>query len=320
MTDSTDFQHIVVGDPHLTLKSYDKINKLFDIIEEMPQDVVIWLGDFLDTKEVIRGKCLNLLNKRFTSSKKQHIILIGNHDYFNLDCEEHALEVFKSLHPQVIIVDKIMKSNGMWFVPYYHDMNKLKEDLNVIPNNETVFGHFDIIGFDFGNGYISDGGLRHRDFKRFKRVISGHYHKYQERGNLVYLGTPFSHSFGESGQSKFIAIYDSKSDKLDLIPTPFEQHYTWEVNCDETLNAPLLSSKNLHRIILKGKKENIAQFKRDQVFEGTKIIERPDIEEMSIVIDEVDNNFKQFTQWASEVKQLDTQTIQLGIEILEENE
>ena len=320
MTDSTRFQHIVVGDPHLTHKSYDKINKLFDIIDEMPQDVVIWLGDFLDTKEVIRGKCLNLLNKRFTSSEKQHIILIGNHDYFNLDCEEHALEVFKAFHPHVVIVDKIIKSNGMWFVPYYHDLDKLKEDLDVIPNNETVFGHFDTIGFDYGNGYISDGGFRPNDFKRFKRVISGHYHKYQEKGNLTYLGTPFSHSWGESNQTKFIGVYHSKIDKLELIPTTFEQHRTWEVNCDKSSEAPLLNNKDLHRVILKGEKENIDKFKRDFLPEGTKIIERPDIEEMDIVIDEVDNNFKQFRKWAGDIKKLDDETVNLGIEILKENE
>ena len=155
MTDSNRFKYIVVGDPHLTHKSYDKINQLFDIVEERPEEVVIWLGDFLDTKEVIRGKCLNLLNKRFTSSAKQHIIIIGNHDYFNLDCEEHSLEVLKNLHPQVRIVDKVTKINGMWFVPYMHDQDRLKGELNAITNNEIIFGHFDIIGFDYGNGYVA---------------------------------------------------------------------------------------------------------------------------------------------------------------------
>ena len=313
-------KYIVVGDPHCTHKSLDKIDKLFDIVEERPEETIIWLGDFLDTKEVIRGKCLNLLQKRFTNSEKQHIIIIGNHDYFNLDCEEHSLEVFKNLHPQVTIVDKVIKTDGMWFVPYHHDMDKLKESLNVIPSNESVFGHFDIIGFDYGNGYISEGGLRHSDLKRFKRCISGHYHKYQERGNLTYIGTPFSHSFGESGQNKFIAIYDRKLDEVELIPTPFEQHYTWDINCDETQIGPLLNNKDLHRIILKGSKENIGSFDRSTLPPGTKIVERPDIEEMSIVIDEVDNNFKQFRKWAGDVKELDTETIQLGIKILEDNE
>ena len=320
MTNSNRFKYIVVGDPHCTHKSLDKIDKLFDIIEERPEDVVIWLGDFLDTKEVIRGKCLNLLNKRFTNSEKQHIIIIGNHDYFNLDCEEHSLEVFKAFHPHIVVVDKVMKSNGMWFVPYMHDQEKLKGELNAITNNEIIFGHFDIIGFDYGNGHVADRGLRHSDFKRFKRVISGHYHKYQERDNLVYLGTPFSHSFGESGQTKYIASYDTKSNELELIPTPFEQHYTWEINCDETQTGPLLNDKDLHRIILKGNKENIGSFDRSTLPPGTKIVERPDIEETSIVIDEVDNNFKQFRKWAGDVKELDTETIQLGISILEDNE
>ena len=84
--------------------------------------------------------------------------------------------------------------------------------------------------------------------------------------------------------------------------------------------APLLNNKDLHRVILKGEKENIDKFKRDFLPEGTKIIERPDIEEMDIVIDEVDNNFKQFRKWAGDVKKLDDETIQLGIDILKETE
>ena len=47
-------KYIVVGDPHCTHKSLDKIDKLFDIVEERPEETIIWLGDFLDTKEVIR--------------------------------------------------------------------------------------------------------------------------------------------------------------------------------------------------------------------------------------------------------------------------
>ena len=320
MSNSESYEYIVIGDPHLTHKSYDKINQLFDIVEKMPQEKVIWLGDFLDTKEIIRGKCLNLLKKRFTNSEKQHIIIVGNHDYFNLDCEEHSLEVFKDYHPHITIVDKLTKIDGMWFMPYMHDQVSQKGKLDVCSTNEIIFGHFDVIGFDYGNGYVADAGLRHSDFKRFKRCISGHYHKYQERGNLVYLGTPFSHSFGESGQSKYIGIYNRDEDKLSLVPTPFEQHFTTEVNCDETNVGPLLNNKDLHRVILKGSKENIALFKKETLPEGTKVIERPDMEEMAIVIDEVDNNFKQFRKWAGDVKSLDTQTIQLGIEILEDNE
>ena len=308
--------YTVVGDPHLTHKSYDQINQLFDIIEERGNPV-IFLGDFLDTKEVIRGKCLNLLNKRFLESKVGGIILIGNHDYFNLDCEDHSLEVFKHLQPYWTFVDKPIKWCNMWFLPYYHDKEKLNGVLSTIPDDAIIFGHFNMVGFDYGNGFISETGGRVSDFRRFKRVVSGHYHKFQRKENFLYLGTPFSHSFGEANQPKYIGSYNPVSDNLSLISTEFPKHMSFEINCDETTSVPLLSSRNYNRLILKGKQENIDLFKRDQLPEGTKIVERPDVENSSFTIEETCDNMKQFQTWATEVRELDEETVKIGTAILE---
>ena len=308
--------YTVIGDPHLTLKSYDKINKLFDVAEEMGNPI-IFLGDFLDTKEVIRGKCLNLLNKRLSESKCGGVLIIGNHDYFNLDCEDHSLEVFKHMQPMWTIIDKPIKWNGMHFLPYYHDMEKLNGALSNIPNDAIIFGHFDMVGFDYGNGYISEGGGSIRDFGRFRRVLSGHYHKFQQEANFTYLGTPFSHSFGEANQPKYIGTYDPVSDELKLIPTEFERHLSFEINCDKSPSAPLLNKKNHNRVVLTGKQENIDDFEVSMLPEGTKVVERPTLEDNQFTIEETCDNMSQFTIWAKEVKELDEETVDIGIKILE---
>lgn len=307
----------IVGDPHVKNKNLDQANQLFDLIESQGNPTII-LGDLLDTKEVIRGKCLNLIYNRLKQSKLQFTILVGNHDYFNLECQDHALKVFEGLS-NVEVVDNVVNKYGMYFIPYRHGRDSTLELLNRIPDHARVFGHMDVVSFDYGNGYISDAGLSTEDLSRFQRVISGHYHKYQEKGNLTYLGTPFSHSFGESNQDKFLGIYDSDLDKLELLETPFAKHITKEINCDMESGLETYQEKDHVRLILNGTSENILKWKaQSTISDGIKVIERPTDEFMNgIQIDETADNLVKFQEWSTDIKGLDPETTQLGLQILE---
>lgn len=307
----------IVGDPHIKNKNLEQANELFDLIESYGNPVVL-LGDLLDTKEVIRGKSLNLLYKRLQRSKLNFTILIGNHDYFNLECQDHSLKVLESL-PNVELVDDVVNKYGIYFIPYRHGSDNTLELLNRIPDNSIVFGHMDVISFDYGNGYISDSGLSIEDLSRFKKVISGHYHKPQSKDNLTYLGTPFSHSFGESNQDKYIGIFDTELHVLELIETPFPKHITKEINCDEDSSMEIYKDKDHVRLILKGTSENILKWKSNSsIPEGVKIVERPTDEFMNgIEIDETADNNVKFQEWANNIKQLDLETIKIGLSILE---
>lgn len=310
----------VIGDPHATKKNPDKINTLFDIVEEK-QLPAIWLGDFFDTKEVIRGTCLNLVYNRLKESKLEHIILVGNHDWFNLDCQDHALQVLKEL-PNVTVVDKPMILHGMWFVPYMHDVEQLRalfKDVNDRVTQSVIFGHFDIANFDYGNGFMCETGLTDDDFKKFDVVISGHFHKYQQRKNITYLGTPFSHSFGESNQDKYIGVFDSETYNLELIPTPFPRHLTFDIDCRTIMESEFQETHDFCRVILNGTSEQILRYKSNtNIPENFKIIERPTDEFMNNVsIDETADNLVKFKEWGTEIKGLDPDTINLGVQILE---
>src|SRR6185436_20099964 len=179
--------------------------ELFKLVEQQKLPT-IWLGDLLDTKEVIRGKCLNTAVEYFRTSKLSH---------------------------NVLVVDKPFNFQNIVMVPYIHDKTKLKTILTQFENTEvTLIGHLELSNFDFGNGHVCTNGLSFSDVAGFKRVISGHFHKYQTKGNLTYLGTPFSHSFGEANQTKYLATYDSVTDVLDIFETPFHRHISFEFNCD----------------------------------------------------------------------------------------
>lgn len=310
-------KYTIIGDPHVVPKSLDKGEQIFDIIEEEGNDAII-LGDLLHTKEVIRGKCLNLYFRRIQQSKLNFIIIVGNHDYFNLECEEHSLEALKVL-PNVTIVDELTLINNMAFLPYIHDKKELKDTLKLIKNSDVLFGHFDMAGFDYGNGYICDDGLEVKNFKSLKKVISGHFHKYQQEGNFTYLGTPFSHSFGESNQDKYIGIFDSETLELELKETPFPKHITETIDCNTQSSMEFYPENDHIRLILTGDQQAIDAFKyASDIPNNIKIIERASDTFMNdIEINESADNLMKFQEWASDIKKLDNDTKKLGLKILE---
>lgn len=317
----------VVGDPHITPKSFDKGIRLFQIVEELGRPT-IWLGDFLDTKEVIRGKCLNLLYEYFGTSKLQHIILIGNHDWFNLECLDHSLKALDSLK-NITIIDTVRVHPTLPFVffPYIHDKIKLKELLKESSSKDLIaFGHFEVSGFDFGNGHLcEDGIVTHDDFKGFKKVISGHFHKLQQTGNFTYLGTPFSHSFGEANQDKVIGTYQLSTNTLTLIPTEFPRHVSVKIDFSKSESEKKLqeflngNETNLIRVQLFGSPEDVAKLDKSKYQKyGIKWEDKSESSDgPKINLDETLNNKTQFQQWSTDIRKLDNETMTLGLSILE---
>lgn len=301
----------LVGDPHAKPDNLDKINTLFDMVEDLG-NATVWLGDLLDTKELVRGKCLNTYLRRFKESKLNHTVLVGNHDLFRLDDTEHSLEALKAL-PNVTIVDKPYRHGSMLCLPYTHDPEQLKAWIKDHGDDfVTLFCHADIRNFDYGNGRISEEGMSVEDFEGLKRVISGHYHCFSERGNITYLGTPFSHSFGESNQDKFLGIYETSTDTLELIPTPFPRHITLNLSADEYGGADT-NDVDIYRIILTGTQEQINKFnKRD----GVKYIEMPSNVVEDAAVSELDSPEQQFAKWATEIKGYSKEILDLGMEML----
>lgn len=311
----------VIGDPHATNRSLDKIHTLFGIVESK-RCPAIWLGDLLDTKEVIRGNCLNAYYSYFKNSSLKHYIIVGNHDWFNLECEDHSLKVLEAL-PNVTIIDSLTKiSKDVYAVPYVHNKKLLKEMLANTPSSCSLFGHFEVTDFDFGNGRMCEDGMDFEFFSKFKLVVSGHFHKYQSKGNFVYLGTPFSHSFGETNQYKYLGHFTADG-RLSTEELQFPRHWTIEIDCDKEVHGvnDFQPGKpgDYIRLILTGTEENINKMAEKFKDVDCKIIKRAtDGFVQNVNIDETKDNVDQFQTWAKDIKQLNQDTIDLGIGILKD--
>lgn len=314
-------KYIIWGDLHLKNNCIDRLKVLFKEATELNLPLII-LGDLLDTKEVIRGACLNAYYCLFKAYKLPIIALVGNHDLFNLDTTEHSLEVLKEL-PNVTIVDQYYSENNMHFFPYTKDIKGLQDKIAKLKlkSNSTLFLHQGVIGFDYGNGKVADGsGHGELDAKILKKckVVSGHFHKFAQKGNITFLGTPWTNNFGESNNECRYGIYDSELasfERFIFTNDKFPTHKTFKINLDQGESIPEFNPElDIVRVVLSGSEDKVKDFKKKD-YTGVKFIENVTEVSYSGVIDEVLDNETKFIKWANQAE-LKADLVNKGLEIL----
>lgn len=246
---------IVVGDLHLQPSNLNIASKLFDEIEKVIENYnhndqiqLIFLGDIYHTKDILRSQCQNFFISRLLRIRgyvNKVIILVGNHDYENLNCENHSLQPLKNLD-NIWIVDHPWydASTKSLFLPFYPSNEKFLLALTSIPvaNGTNLFCHQGFLGADFGNG-VKDCDSLSVDCvpSTYKQIFAGHYHKpHRVNQRLIYVGTPFTHSFGEANQNKFLMIVgDNSVSEFYTYPLYLSSHIRFHWN--ETVNKFIVS-------------------------------------------------------------------------------
>lgn len=314
-----------MGDLHVKKSNLEKQELLFQMLEDSLNQHIILTGDLLDTKAIVRSECFNFLYDKFRTSKKTFHIVVGNHDQHNLGTLENSLRPLGAL-PNVNIYGETteFKIFNIDFVgiPYIHDPEQFKKEIKKIknPSKKFLICHQGLTGFDYGNGYIAKDETDSNSIKGFKEVIIGHFHKYQEFSNGCFIGTPFSQTFGESNQEKY--IIEIEEDGLVVTKTTnFPMHMTYEIDCDCDSEKPNYDENNYNRIILTGSKESIEEFSKvKEMYPGAKILKRPKPEKLNnnVEISEGLSNAKKFEVWASDVGELEEELVELGLAILED--
>lgn len=251
-------------DIHLKFSNLDITSKLFEKISnkalEYSVDTIIMTGDINDSKSIIRSECLNQIREFLKNIKIPVYILVGNHDLHNTKKPElgHSLESLKDIE-NVHVIDKPLVVGDIKFIPYIDSPIELGKELKK-DSTRFLFCHNGIYGAQMNaKGTIDDFSLTQAKYKSFSRVFVGHYHNHCVLDNIVYLGSPFSHSFNESNVDKFIGIIDFEKDKLDLIKTELRQHRDFHIFSEEKNKDLLKTIKynkgDLVRVTIEGNKE-----------------------------------------------------------------
>lgn len=207
-----------VGDPHAKVNNLDEMNKLFTFIEQKAKekqvDRIELLGDLFHSHAVLRLEvqefwlnCLNNLSKICET-----VALVGNHDLSgDYGSDFSALSVFSLLENKNLIVIEKPKCIGyVAYIPYIHDNNLFIEHALALKDNgaKILVCHQTIQGSKYESGIFAPDGIPTGEWSEsYSHVISGHIHKHQNFGNIIYPGTPRWDSTADANEKKGIWIY-----------------------------------------------------------------------------------------------------------------
>ena len=213
---------LFIGDMHLKISRFNESVELLrwvdSVIRDTSPDLVVNLGDTFDTHAVLRSEILHeFIEHVKRNSHVRYVYVLGNHDMFKPnDSTYHALRPFKKLIKNLTVVDEPLhdKQLGISFVPYIHDHSEFP-----LNTERICVAHQTFIGADYGY-YRPDVGVD-ADKLASDIVVSGHVHKRQSFGKVVYPGTPVAVDMNDVDQQKGLMLLNSDTYEYSFIESPF---------------------------------------------------------------------------------------------------
>ena len=231
----------IINDTHCGIRNSSDIfldnaeafytNIFFPYLRENNIKHIIHLGDYYDHRKFVNFKALNRNRHHFLNVLRQDKItmdiIYGNHDvyYKNTNDLNSLKELLGHYMNEVNIITKptVMEYDGfkMGFVPWMNSENE-KESLEFIAKAKCSIlgGHFDIKGSLMMKGIECDHGLDPKIFKRYDKVLSGHFHTKSTNGNIHYLGSQMEFFWNDAHDDKYFHILDTETGELEAVRNP----------------------------------------------------------------------------------------------------
>lgn len=208
------------------------IDNIIKVCKRRKIDYFFFLGDYWNNRNTINVKTLNRgINKllHLSNEIKNIYIIEGNHDYYYRTTKQYSsTKIFGNLNSNIQVINKIkeieLEGIKILLVPWL--MSNDFEEFRQKKNYDLVLGHFEIKGFELNMyGFINQSGLEVQDFRSFKRVYSGHFHKRQKISNIRYIGSPYQVDFGEEGDTKGFTIIELPNLNEKFVKNNFSPKY-----------------------------------------------------------------------------------------------
>ena len=209
---------------------YDEI--FFPYIIQHDIKTLIHLGDVVDRRKFINFNTAHNFQenfwKRLWDLKIDTHIILGNHDTYYKNTNKvnftHLIKTFDGENePWIYDKPATVNFDGLdilllpWICPETEE-----ESIYEIDNShaEVAMGHLEIKGFEMHKGHFQEVGLEMDQFKRFDKVLSGHYHRKSDNGTIYYLGTQYEITWSDYQCPKGFHIFDTDTRELTRISNP----------------------------------------------------------------------------------------------------
>ena len=236
---------------------YDKI--FFPYIERNNIKTLIHLGDVVDRRKFINHNTAHNFKKVFFNRLEEldidtHII-IGNHDtYYKNTNEVNAMQnlnINKNAKVYTHATETEFDGLNILFLPWICDDNEAETIRTIEKSTSPVaMGHLEVKGFEMHSGHMNEHGLEKAVFKRFEKVLSGHFHKKSDDGHIYYLGTQYEMTWSDYNCPKGFHIFDTETRELGRVENPNKMFKKIVYNDKET-NYDGFDIKNFDKSFVK---------------------------------------------------------------------
>ena len=269
-------------------KFYDDI--FFPYLEAHNIKDIIHLGDVLDRRKFVNFKTLNDFNNKFVNRIKDYNvdIIIGNHDTYYKNTNEinspQELMDWGNIYADPIVIER--GGMRMLILPWVTPENIEKTTMMLEQESaDIVLGHLEIQGFQMNNGHVSNTGLDKKLFRRFETVLTGHFHKKSDDGQIFYLGSPYEFVWTDYNCQKGFHILDTETREIEHIKNPYTIHekvyYNDEANDYKEFNYSNYDSKYVKLIVEKKKDYYLFDKFVDGFYKNVKVHDLKIIEDYS---------------------------------------
>ena len=202
----------------------------FKTLEERGIKIVMNLGDICDRRKYINFKTQNFLRSfyidKLESMGVRQVNIIGNRDvYFKntnrINCMTELFSDKIGNNFEVYSDPTEIEIDGRLFmlIPWVNDENR---EATVALMKKTkakiAVGHLELAGFQMHLGSPSPhGSLDAAAFKKFEKVLSGHYHHKSDDGKIHYLGAPMEFTWSDYKDPRGFHILDTETLELEYI-------------------------------------------------------------------------------------------------------
>ena len=218
---------VLLSDTHLGLyKASDMYHEVtlnlfksvVDTCERNNIDTIIHLGDWFHNRTYISLKTIDYALEISDLLAGYNVyIIVGNHDtFYKTQIEPTSLNIYNKIN-NINIIKAPTVIDNITLVPW--STQYTEDDFNKM-NTDYLFGHLGIDGFMMNTYYKFTGGLPQSIFKKFKRVLLGHFHLPSTIGNIEYIGAPYQQRFGDIGDRGYYIFDDGELEFIEFTGAP----------------------------------------------------------------------------------------------------
>jgi DNA repair exonuclease SbcCD nuclease subunit len=227
--------HVILGDVHFGVKNGCQImlqhqldflySHLIPFCQANHIQSILQTGDLFDVRKTTNNLILPAVKQFMEDLVDQEIDfngIVGNHD---LPYKNSSKFNTPSIHLSEFYspIESFKTIGNIDFVGWIHDGNR-DEILRKVAASTSrfCFGHFEFVGFEMSKGYICEHGLDANLFSRYELVISGHYHGFSRKDNVLYVGTPLQHNWGDYKEKRGFWVFDDECGIISFIENEIE--------------------------------------------------------------------------------------------------